>query len=50
MMAEKKDLENGGKLAAADSPVKVAPKEQEDGLPRRREVYEALEKVVKKPQ
>jgi hypothetical protein len=49
-MAEQKDLENAGKPAAADSPVKIAPKEQQDGLPRRREVYEALEKVFKKPQ
>lgn len=49
-MAEKKNLEGAGKPAAPDSPVKVAPKEQQDGLPRRREVYEALEKVFKKPQ
>ena len=49
-MAEKKDLENAGKPVPPDSPVKIAPKEQQDGLPRRREVYEALEKVFKKPQ
>ena len=49
-MAEKKDLESAANPAAQDSPVQVAPKEQEDGLPRRREVFEALEKVVKKPQ
>jgi hypothetical protein len=49
-MAEKKDLESAGKPSTPDSPMKAAPKEQQDGLPRRREVYEALEKVFKKPQ
>ena len=49
-MAEKKDLDSASKPAAPDSPVKSTPKEQQDGLPRRREVYEALEKVFKKPQ
>jgi hypothetical protein len=49
-MTEKKDLENDGKPPAQDSAAQVAPKEQEDGLPRRREVFEALEKVFKKPQ
>jgi len=49
-MAEKKDLESAGKPAAPDSPAQVAPKKQEVGLPRRSEVFEALEKVFKKPQ
>jgi hypothetical protein len=49
-MAEKKDLEGAGKPAAPNSQAQVASKEQEDGLPRRREVFEALEKVFKKPQ
>jgi hypothetical protein len=46
-MAEKKNLESASK---PDAPVSPAPKEQEVGLPRRREVFEALEKVFKKPQ
>ena len=49
-MAEKKGVENAGKPAAPKSQVKVAPKDQQGGLPRRREVYETLEKVFKKPQ
>jgi hypothetical protein len=49
-MAEKKDLESAGKSAVPKSQAQVAPKEQEAGLPRRREVFEALEKVFKKPQ
>ena len=49
-MAEKKDLESAAKPAAPDSQEQVASKEQEVGLPRRREVFEALEKVFKKPQ
>ena len=49
-MAEKKDLDSSGKPAAPNSQAQIAPKEQQDGLPRRREVYEVLEKVFKKPQ
>ena len=49
-MAEKKDLEGADKPAPSEVPQEVAPKTQEVGLPRRREVFEALEKVVKKPQ
>jgi hypothetical protein len=49
-MAEKKDLEGADKAAPSEAPQQVAPKAQEVWLPRRREVFEALEKVVKKPQ
>ena len=49
-MAQKKDLESAGKPAAPNSQTQVTPKGQEAGLPRRREVFEALEKVFKKPQ
>jgi hypothetical protein len=49
-MAEKKNLESAGKPAAPNPQAQVASKEQEDGLPKRREVFEALEKVFKKPQ
>jgi len=48
-MAQKKNLESAGK-PAPNSQTQVTPKEQEAGLPRRREVFEALEKVFKKPQ
>ena len=49
-MTENKDLEGADKPAPSEAPQQVAPKAQEIGLPRRREVFEALEKVVKKPQ
>jgi hypothetical protein len=49
-MAVKKDLEGADKPAAPEAPPQVDPKAEEDGLHRRREVLEALEKVVKKPQ
>ena len=49
-MAQKKNLESAGKPVAPNSQAQIAPKEQEAGLPRRREVFEALEKVFKKPQ
>ena len=49
-MAQKKNLESAGKPTAPNFQTQVTPKEQEAGLPRRREVFEALEKVFKKPQ
>jgi hypothetical protein len=49
-MAEKKDLESADKPAAPNSQTQAASKEPEAGMPRRREVFEALEKVFKKPQ
>ena len=49
-MTENKDLEGADKPAPSEAPQQAVPKAQEVGLPRRREVFEALEKVVKKPQ
>jgi hypothetical protein len=49
-MTEKKDLEGADKPTPSEAQQQVVPKAQDAGLLRRREVFEALEKVVKKPQ
>jgi hypothetical protein len=47
-MAGKKDLDATKNLPEGE-PTQVTPKGQKIGLPRRREVFAALEKAIKKP-
>jgi hypothetical protein len=46
-MAGKKDLDATKNLPEGE-PTQVTPKGQKIGLPKRREVFEALEKTIKK--
>jgi hypothetical protein len=47
-MAGKKDMDATKKLPP-DEPTQVTKKGLKTGLPRRREVFAALDKVIKKP-
>jgi len=47
-MAGKKDLDATKNLPEGE-PTQVTPKGQKIGLPTRRDVFSALEKVIKKP-
>jgi hypothetical protein len=47
-MAGKKDLDATKNLPEGE-PTQVTPKGQKIGLPKRRDIFAALEKVIKKP-